>query len=164
MSLASSELLRWFSLDAVTLSCTVPLPLHQIRPKRTREIVMEPRSRRCIRSAALPSVGLRKYVQIYAKRSRKMLPSSPSPRARKGDYRSRSGTPSNANTPPSNELPELSDVQCYTCRRRHVRCDRILPHWLVCIPIHNSSPLTCSGSAKCRKRGIQCLGYTKPLR
>ncbi|KAK7182906.1 hypothetical protein PSPO01_11005 [Paraphaeosphaeria sporulosa] len=36
----------------------------------------------------------------------------------------RSGTPSNSSHP-----PEVSDVQCYTCRRRHVKCDRILPHW-----------------------------------
>ncbi|KAF2002571.1 hypothetical protein P154DRAFT_618624 [Amniculicola lignicola CBS 123094] len=41
----------------------------------------------------------------------------------------------------------LSDVPCYTCRRRHVKCDRILP--------------TC---AKCAKKGVACLGYQKPLR
>ncbi|KAF2688724.1 hypothetical protein K458DRAFT_151697 [Lentithecium fluviatile CBS 122367] len=101
---------------------------------------MERKSRRCIRMAALPSVEVRKYVQIIAKGSRKMLPSSSSPRSRRGDNPSRSNTP-------SNELPELSDVPCYTCRRRHVRCDRILP-----------------SCAKCRKKGVQCLGYQKPLR
>ena len=44
-------------------------------------------------------------------------------------------------------LSELSDVPCYTCRRRHVKCDRQLP--------------TC---AKCVKKGVPCLGYQKPLR
>ncbi|CAI6333989.1 unnamed protein product [Periconia digitata] len=42
---------------------------------------------------------------------------------------------------------ELADVQCYTCRKRHIRCDRTLP--------------TCR---KCDKKGVPCLGYQKPLR
>ncbi|KAF2016362.1 hypothetical protein BU24DRAFT_409470 [Aaosphaeria arxii CBS 175.79] len=44
-------------------------------------------------------------------------------------------------------MPELSQEPCYTCRRRHVKCDRILP-----------------SCAKCAKKGVQCLGYQKPLR
>jgi len=78
--------------------------------------------------AILPSLGVRKYVQAYEDISKKMIPSSSSPRSRRGDN-SRSTTPNNVATPPSSELPELSDVQCYTCRRRHVRCDRMLPTW-----------------------------------
>ncbi|PVH98040.1 hypothetical protein DM02DRAFT_673662 [Periconia macrospinosa] len=47
----------------------------------------------------------------------------------------------------SQDPPELSDVQCYTCRKRHIKCDRTLP--------------TCG---KCKKKGVPCLGYQKPLR
>ena len=41
----------------------------------------------------------------------------------------------------------FSPVPCYTCRRRHVKCDGIRP--------------TC---AKCAKKGVACLGYRKPLK
>lgn len=34
-------------------------------------------------------------------------------------------------TLPSIQLSDMSDVPCYTCRRRHVKCDRLLPHWYV---------------------------------
>ncbi|KAL7266607.1 hypothetical protein RUND412_010842, partial [Rhizina undulata] len=37
-------------------------------------------------------------------------------------------------------------VDCYTCRRRRVRCDKALP--------------SCS---KCIRTGLECLGYKKPL-
>ncbi|KAF1964852.1 hypothetical protein BU23DRAFT_604551 [Bimuria novae-zelandiae CBS 107.79] len=48
---------------------------------------------------------------------------------------------------PFSELPKRSNVACYTCRRRHVKCDMILPH-----------------CAKCGKKGVACLGYQRPLR
>lgn len=41
---------------------------------------------------------------------------------------------------------KTSDVDCYTCRRRRVKCDRQLPH-----------------CAKCERTKLDCLGYTKPL-
>ncbi|KAF2183869.1 hypothetical protein K469DRAFT_710248 [Zopfia rhizophila CBS 207.26] len=76
-----------------------------------------------------------------------MLPSSASSSlSRKIDRLSRPGTPSNPNSPPK-DIAELSDVPCYTCRRRHVKCDRTLP-----------------GCKKCNKKGVPCLGYQKPLR
>jgi hypothetical protein len=37
-------------------------------------------------------------------------------------------------------------VDCYTCRRRRVKCDRALPH-----------------CAKCERTKLECLGYKKPL-
>lgn len=39
-----------------------------------------------------------------------------------------------------------SAVDCYTCRRRRVKCDRALPH-----------------CAKCERTKLDCLGYKKPL-
>ncbi|KAG0127342.1 hypothetical protein HOY82DRAFT_523532 [Tuber indicum] len=41
----------------------------------------------------------------------------------------------------------LAAVDCYTCRRRRVRCDRALPHCEKCTNRH----------------GLDCLGYKKPL-
>ncbi|KAG0637127.1 hypothetical protein HOY80DRAFT_924824 [Tuber brumale] len=41
----------------------------------------------------------------------------------------------------------LAVVDCYTCRRRRVRCDRALPHCEKCA----------------NRRGLDCLGYKKPL-
>ncbi|KAF2651666.1 hypothetical protein K491DRAFT_681981 [Lophiostoma macrostomum CBS 122681] len=77
-----------------------------------------------------------------------MLPSSStsSTPSKKSDAPPRPGTPS-VTQPPTGDLAEQSDVPCYTCRRRHVKCDRMLP--------------TC---AKCAKKGVPCLGYQKPLR
>lgn len=49
-------------------------------------------------------------------------------------------------TPPSPTVQALSAVDCYTCRRRRVRCDRVLP-----------------GCAKCARTQLDCLGYKKPL-
>lgn len=51
-----------------------------------------------------------------------------------------------APTPPSPAAQALSAVDCYTCRRRRVRCDRVLP-----------------GCAKCARTQLECLGYKKPL-
>lgn len=51
-----------------------------------------------------------------------------------------------ATTPPSPTAQALSAVDCYTCRRRRVRCDRVLP-----------------GCAKCARTQLDCLGYKKPL-
>jgi hypothetical protein len=82
------------------------------------------------------------------KKARKMLPSSStsSTPSKKSDAPLRPGTPSVIH-PQTGDLAEQSDVPCYTCRRRHVKCDRMLP--------------TC---AKCAKKGVPCLGYQKPLR
>ncbi|OAL55264.1 hypothetical protein IQ07DRAFT_160920 [Pyrenochaeta sp. DS3sAY3a] len=92
-----------------------------------------------------PGPGHRRYVRIYSKKARSMLsPSSSTSYSRKGNRPSRPNTPSKS---PRQGFPELSDVPCYTCRRRHVKCDRILPH-----------------CAKCAKKGVACLGYKKPLR
>ncbi|KAF2826500.1 hypothetical protein CC86DRAFT_406762 [Ophiobolus disseminans] len=74
------------------------------------------------------------------------MSSTSSPFSKRGDRPSKSNTLSNLNSP-RDLAPELSDVQCYTCRKRHVKCDRILPH-----------------CAKCAKKGVTCLGYRKPLR
>ncbi|PWW78055.1 hypothetical protein C7212DRAFT_357155 [Tuber magnatum] len=41
----------------------------------------------------------------------------------------------------------LATVDCYTCRRRRVRCDRALPHCEMCA----------------NRPGLDCLGYRKPL-
>jgi hypothetical protein len=41
---------------------------------------------------------------------------------------------------------KTSETPCWTCRRRRVQCDRVLP--------------TC---LKCKKAGKECLGYKKPL-
>lgn len=49
-------------------------------------------------------------------------------------------------TSPSQAVQALSTVDCYTCRRRRVRCDRVLP-----------------GCAKCARTQLDCLGYKKPL-
>lgn len=49
-------------------------------------------------------------------------------------------------TSPSPAAQALSTVDCYTCRRRRVRCDRVLP-----------------GCAKCARTQLECLGYKKPL-
>lgn len=74
-----------------------------------------------------PGPGHRRYVRIYSKKARSMLsPSSSTSYSRKGNRPSRPNTPSKS---PRQGFPELSDVPCYTCRRRHVKCDRILPHW-----------------------------------
>ncbi|KAF1961084.1 hypothetical protein CC80DRAFT_229743 [Byssothecium circinans] len=113
-------------------------PYDHSRHKRSTT-PMEHRRKKRIKPPSMPSTEIRKYIRIHAKNPRKML-STASSRPRRGDGPSRSNTPSEG-------LPELSDVQCYTCRRRHVKCDRILP--------------TC---AKCRKKGVPCLGYQKPLR
>ncbi|KAF2710769.1 hypothetical protein K504DRAFT_465825 [Pleomassaria siparia CBS 279.74] len=77
-----------------------------------------------------------------------MSSSTPSRSGRKPDKSPRSTPAGNTNSPPQ-DVVERSDVPCYTCRRRHVVCDRLI------------SPTGCS---KCAKRGIQCLGYQKPLR
>lgn len=100
----------------------------------------------CIKAPHLPSPSTRRYVQILSKKTKRMaVPSSSSNSPLSKRFNS-PGTSSKPSTPPE-ELPELSDVPCYTCRRRHVKCDRILP--------------TC---AKCAKKGVPCLGYQKPLR
>ncbi|KAF2471193.1 uncharacterized protein BDR25DRAFT_313817 [Lindgomyces ingoldianus] len=70
--------------------------------------------------------------------------SSSSPLSKRNERPSRSGTPTIS---PPDDLEEISDVPCYTCRRRHVKCDRTLP-----------------ACAKCAKKGVPCLGYLKPLR
>lgn len=49
-------------------------------------------------------------------------------------------------SPPTTAPTALSPVDCYTCRRRRVRCDRVLP-----------------GCAKCARTQLDCLGYKKPL-
>ncbi|KAH7125566.1 hypothetical protein B0J11DRAFT_308980 [Dendryphion nanum] len=82
----------------------------------------------------------RHYARLYPKAARKMASSSSSKR------HVHSTAPGGRGSS-TGELAELSDVPCYTCRRRHVKCDRILP--------------TC---AKCAKKGVPCLGYQKPLR
>ncbi|KAF2640826.1 hypothetical protein P280DRAFT_329755 [Massarina eburnea CBS 473.64] len=79
-------------------------------------------SKRCIKPTSMPSKEIRRHIRINAETSRRMF-TTPSLRPSRGDGPSRSNTPSNT------ELHELSDVQCYTCRRRHVKCDRILPTW-----------------------------------
>ncbi|KAF2119142.1 hypothetical protein BDV96DRAFT_596911 [Lophiotrema nucula] len=76
-----------------------------------------------------------------------MLPSSSSSSFKKNERPSKPASPANSNPSATGEPAELSDVQCYTCRRRHVKCDRTLPN---CV--------------KCAKKGVPCLGYQKPLR
>lgn len=38
----------------------------------------------------------------------------------------------------------VADKPCHNCRRRRLRCDRLLPH-----------------CAKCEAKGVECLGYTQ---
>ncbi|KAH7073583.1 hypothetical protein BKA63DRAFT_36278 [Paraphoma chrysanthemicola] len=99
----------------------------------------------CIKGLEQPPLYRRKCIQISPKSSRTMLSTS-STSSKKGSRVSRQNTPGYS-TSSRDQIPELSDVQCYTCRRRHVKCDRILPH-----------------CAKCAKKGVPCLGYRKPLR
>ncbi|KAF2267582.1 hypothetical protein CC78DRAFT_541535 [Lojkania enalia] len=94
-----------------------------------------------------PSVSCCRITRLLAKKNTRTMLSSRSSTPRKNEKQSKQNSPSNRESPPSNELTEMSDVPCYTCRRRHVKCDRQLP--------------TC---AKCAKKGVPCLGYRKPLR
>ncbi|TGZ77857.1 hypothetical protein EX30DRAFT_175841 [Ascodesmis nigricans] len=66
------------------------------------------------------------------------LPSSPA------GYQVRGTAPTRPSAPPP--PPKMSEVDCYTCRRRRVKCDRQLPH-----------------CAKCERTKLECLGYKKPL-
>ncbi|ORY07136.1 hypothetical protein BCR34DRAFT_28320 [Clohesyomyces aquaticus] len=96
-----------------------------------------------IKTSWTPPPSSIQLIQAYPETINNMYASSSSsPPSRRTDKASRSGTPSSPD-----ELGETSDVPCYTCRRRHVKCDKMLP--------------TC---AKCAKKGVPCLGYLKPLR
>lgn len=77
-----------------------------------------------------------------------MFSSGATSSARKNEKASRSHPSTNAGSS-SQDLLERSDVDCWTCRRRHIKCDRII------------SPTGCN---KCAKKPVQCLGYQKPLR
>lgn len=105
-----------------------------------------------------PSPGCRKYVRIYSRKPRTMFPSSSSS-SKKGGRPLHLGAPDQSSSR-SDTLPELSDVPCYTCRRRHVKCDRILPHWYV-PQIRVTLFTKQSYSAKCAKKGVSCLGYRR---
>lgn len=70
--------------------------------------------------------------------------STPSPRA---TYIYRTQPQSPANPEGKTETKKsATEGNCYTCRRRRVKCDRQLPH-----------------CAKCLRTKLECLGYTKPL-
>jgi hypothetical protein len=91
-----------------------------------------------IKAYGLPIQDSRQYAKILSEQAENMFPSL-------RQVKEKSSRPNLRH--PAETLLEVSDVPCYTCRRRHVKCDRILP--------------TC---AKCAKKGVQCLGYQKPLR
>lgn len=129
VSQSSSKLDGIFSLE-VTLDVHVSRSSTYENFLKWPRYSMERRPKRRIKTADLPPTGNRRCVRIYAKVSRKMLPSSSSPLSRKGDKAPRSNLLSRQPSP-FEEPPELSDVPCYTCRRRHVKCDRILPTWYV---------------------------------
>lgn len=95
-----------------------------------------------IKITCLPLPNAQHLRQIYTKPARKMFPSNKSTSAGKTGKVPRS---SNLGSPPK----ERSDVDCYTCRRRHVKCDRTI---------------SSTGCSKCAKKGTPCLGYQKPLR
>jgi hypothetical protein len=48
--------------------------------------------------------------------------------AGEGEASAQSSTP-NRHMSKYDQVPKISDVPCYTCRRRHVKCDRLLPNW-----------------------------------
>lgn len=101
-----------------------------------------------IRTICLPLPGTQQFRQIYPRPASNMFSSSASNPARKNEKALRSHPSTKAGSPPP-DLVERSDVDCWTCRRRHIKCDRII------------SPTGCN---KCAKKPVQCLGYQKPLR
>jgi hypothetical protein len=101
-----------------------------------------------IKSTCLPLPGTQQFRQIYPKSASHMYSSSAANPARKKEKLPRLNQPTNTGSPPQ-DMVERADVDCWTCRRRHIRCDRII------------SPTGCN---KCAKKPVQCLGYQKPLR
>jgi hypothetical protein len=101
-----------------------------------------------IKTTCRPVQGTQQFRQIYPKSASDMYSSSAANPARKKEKIPRSNQPTNTGSPPQ-DLVERADVDCWTCRRRHIRCDRII------------SPTGCN---KCAKKPVQCLGYQKPLR
>lgn len=114
--------------DAITLSTVIHSTVFIVALGCRHGSNMNPKSQRHIRASAMPSSGMRKYARIYSKAIKTMFPSSSSPQPTKSDKPSRAKGPSNPASA-SNESLEVSDVPCYTCRRRHVKCDRTLPTW-----------------------------------
>ncbi|KAF2729877.1 hypothetical protein EJ04DRAFT_58094 [Polyplosphaeria fusca] len=100
-----------------------------------------------IKTPRLPRPRNRHFTRILAKQCTGNMQSTSPSSSKKNDGSSKPTSPTSTNQPRGDGMAELSDVQCYTCRRRHVKCDRQLP--------------TC---AKCAKKGVPCLGYQKPLR
>jgi hypothetical protein len=69
------------------------------------------------------------HVSVHTRQSEFIMSSPPLPSASNPRRRSRASLSSVQFPVPGASAPELSNVPCYTCRRRHVKCDRILPHW-----------------------------------
>lgn len=124
-------------------TCTVTILRSNSWPQPSSTPIMECMAPQSIKTTRLRASWSRRYIKIHSKKTEEMASSSNSPLSRNT---SRLNTQASANTQ-ADQVAEQSDVPCYTCRRRHVKCDRTLP-----------------ACAKCAKKGVPCLGYQKPLR